>query len=63
METLSEMRFTTQASPLVTSWEVERLKTQLGEAARGRRFLLQGGACAESFDHCQAQVITSYNFV
>ena len=36
--------------PLVTSWEVERLKEQLAEAARGRRFLLQGGACAESFE-------------
>lgn len=43
--------------PLVTSWEVERLKTQLGEAARGQRFLLQGGACAESFDGCRADVI------
>jgi 3-deoxy-7-phosphoheptulonate synthase len=43
--------------PLVTSWEVERLKTQLGEAALGHRFLLQGGACAESFRQCDAGVI------
>jgi 3-deoxy-7-phosphoheptulonate synthase len=48
-----------QLPPLVTSWEVERLKQQLGEAAVGRRFLLQGGACAESFDHCRADVITN----
>lgn len=45
--------------PLVTSWEVERLKTQLGEAAAGRRFLLQGGACAESFAQCRSDVITN----
>ncbi len=38
--------------PLVTSWEVERLRSQLAEAALGKRFLLQGGACAERFDQC-----------
>ena len=35
--------------PLVTSWEVENLKSQLAEAGRGERFLLQGGDCCESF--------------
>jgi 3-deoxy-7-phosphoheptulonate synthase len=45
--------------PLVTSWEVERLKSQLAEAAEGRRFMLQGGACAERFDQCSAEVITN----
>jgi 3-deoxy-7-phosphoheptulonate synthase len=45
--------------PLVTSWEVERLKGQLAEAAAGKRFLLQGGACAESFDDCQPDNITN----
>jgi 3-deoxy-7-phosphoheptulonate synthase len=45
--------------PLVTSWEVEGLKTQLAEAQRGERFLLQGGDCAESFDDCTAAEITS----
>jgi 3-deoxy-7-phosphoheptulonate synthase len=45
--------------PLVTSWEVERLKGQLADAAAGRRFLLQGGACNESFDDCRAEVITN----
>ncbi len=44
--------------PLVTSWEIERLKSQLAEAARGERFLLQGGDCAESFDDCTSQAIT-----
>ena len=45
--------------PLVTSWEVERLKSQLAEAAAGKRFLLQGGACAERFDQCSAETITN----
>jgi len=45
--------------PLVTSWEVERLRTQLAEAAAGKRFLLQGGACAERFDQCSADIITN----
>jgi 3-deoxy-7-phosphoheptulonate synthase len=45
--------------PLVTSWEVERLKEQLAEVAQGRRFMLQGGACAERFDQCTADIITN----
>ncbi|HEX3552554.1 MAG TPA: 3-deoxy-7-phosphoheptulonate synthase class II [Thermoanaerobaculia bacterium] len=45
--------------PLVTSWEIERLKGQLAEAARGERFLLQGGDCAESFEECTSPAITS----
>src|SRR5438477_4298818 len=45
--------------PLVTSWEVENLKKQLAEAAQGRRFLLQGGDCAEQFDECTADIITN----
>jgi 3-deoxy-7-phosphoheptulonate synthase len=54
----SVVRRLSKLPPLVTSWEVERLKRQLGEAAVGQRFLLQGGACAESFDHCQPDIIT-----
>src|SRR5436305_3836343 len=45
--------------PLVTAWEIERLKSQLAEAARGERFLLQGGDCAESFEECTSPAITS----
>ncbi len=48
-----------QLPPLVTSWEVESLKRQLADAARGERFLLQGGDCAESFDECESTVIAS----
>lgn len=43
--------------PIVTSWEVEKLKKQLAEAGRGERFLLQGGDCAERFGDCQAKLI------
>ncbi len=45
--------------PLVTSWEIETLKTRLGEAARGERFLLQGGDCAERFADCVPDAITN----
>ncbi|MBZ5727179.1 MAG: 3-deoxy-7-phosphoheptulonate synthase [Acidobacteriia bacterium] len=45
--------------PLVTSWEVLGLKSQLAEAARGERFLLQGGDCAESFAACDAATIAN----
>ncbi|MEN6606484.1 MAG: 3-deoxy-7-phosphoheptulonate synthase, partial [Bryobacteraceae bacterium] len=38
--------------PLVTEGEIDALKAQLAEAAAGRRFLLQGGDCAERFDDC-----------
>lgn len=46
-----------QRPPLVTSWEVERLKTQLALAAQGDAFLLQGGDCSESFHACRADPI------
>ncbi|MBT8484962.1 MAG: 3-deoxy-7-phosphoheptulonate synthase class II [Phycisphaerales bacterium] len=45
--------------PLVTSWEIQTLKTQLADAAAGRRFLLQGGDCAERFDECESAAIAS----
>ena len=45
--------------PLVTSWEVESLRSQLAEAEQGRRFLLQGGDCAEMFDECRSDAIAS----
>jgi 3-deoxy-7-phosphoheptulonate synthase len=43
--------------PLVTSWEIETLKSQLAEAQRGERFLLQGGDCCERFDDCRPEPI------
>ncbi|MEM9293112.1 MAG: 3-deoxy-7-phosphoheptulonate synthase class II [Acidobacteriota bacterium] len=53
---LGELR---EMPPLVTSWEVESLKEQLAEAAEGKRFLLQGGDCAEVFSECQSGVIAN----
>jgi 3-deoxy-7-phosphoheptulonate synthase len=45
--------------PLVTSWEVIALRKQIAEAQEGRRFLLQGGDCAESFDDCSSALISN----
>ncbi|WP_371055437.1 class II 3-deoxy-7-phosphoheptulonate synthase [Rhodosalinus sp. K401] len=43
--------------PLVFAGEARRLKAQLGAAARGEAFLLQGGDCAESFEQFSADLI------
>ncbi|NCM96023.1 MAG: 3-deoxy-7-phosphoheptulonate synthase class II [Rhodobacterales bacterium] len=43
--------------PLVFAGEARRLKSQLGLAAEGRAFLLQGGDCAESFAEFSADNI------
>lgn len=48
-----------QLPPLVTSWEIERLKSQLDEAQRGERFVLQGGDCAESIEECRPETIAA----
>ncbi|HLM53530.1 MAG TPA: 3-deoxy-7-phosphoheptulonate synthase, partial [Pseudoxanthomonas sp.] len=53
---LAELR---QLPPLVTSWEIFALKKQLAEAQEGRRFLLQGGDCAESFSDCESGLISN----
>ena len=45
--------------PLVTSWEVLTLKSLLAEAQQGKRFLLQGGDCAETFADCNNEVIAN----
>ncbi len=43
--------------PLVSSGEVENLKKQVAEAAAGKRFILQGGDCAERFADCTPDAI------
>jgi len=43
--------------PVVVSWEVDQLKSELAAAQRGERFLLQGGDCAEGFSDCESAVI------
>ncbi len=45
--------------PLVTSWEIERLREQIAEAQLGHRFVLQGGDCAETLADCTRDIITS----
>ncbi len=45
--------------PLVTSWEILSLREQIAEAQAGKRFLLQGGDCAESFQECKPSLITN----
>ncbi|WP_425472201.1 class II 3-deoxy-7-phosphoheptulonate synthase [Thermomonas fusca] len=45
--------------PLVTSREILALKQQLAEAQEGKRFLLQGGDCAETFAECSSDVISN----
>ena len=48
-----------QLPPLVTSWEVERLKALLAQAQRGEAFLLQGGDCCEQFADCRSEAIVA----
>ncbi|MFT4197247.1 MAG: 3-deoxy-7-phosphoheptulonate synthase class II [Pseudoxanthomonas sp.] len=55
-QALAELR---RLPPLVTSWEILALKRQLAEAQEGRRFLLQGGDCAESFSDCESGLISN----
>ena len=45
--------------PLVTSWEIEELKSLIAEAQEGKRFLLQGGDCAETLDDCEPEQIAA----
>lgn len=49
----------TQLPPLVTSWEIEKLREQIAQAQRGERFILQGGDCAEMIDLCRSDLITN----
>jgi len=55
-EVLADLR---QLPPLVTSWEILRLRSQLAEAAKGERFVLQGGDCAERLIDCRPARITN----
>ncbi len=45
--------------PLVTSWEISRLKRLLAEAQQGQRFLVQGGDCAETLADCRSPIIAA----
>lgn len=55
---LEEVLRTLGKLPQIVTWgEIERLKAQFGEAARGERFVLQGGDCAERFIDCTPHAI------
>jgi len=45
--------------PLVTSYEIERLKSEIAQAQAGERFILQGGDCAETLADCRPEIITA----
>lgn len=45
--------------PLVFPGEIERLRARLADAACGRSFVLQGGDCAESFEHFSTDSIAA----
>ncbi len=45
--------------PLVTSWEIEKLRAHIGEAQSGDRFILQGGDCAETLSECRPELIAN----
>ena len=45
--------------PLVTSWGIERLRDLLADAAEGKRFVLQGGDCAETLADCKPDLLTA----
>ena len=43
--------------PLVSVQEIDRLQVQLSQVVQGKRFLLQGGDCAETFRDCNPILI------
>lgn len=46
-----------QLPGLVSAAEIETLKQNIADAGAGRRFILQGGDCAERFQDCREDVI------
>ncbi|MEN7343175.1 MAG: 3-deoxy-7-phosphoheptulonate synthase class II [Pseudomonadota bacterium] len=45
--------------PLVTSWEVDKLRDRIAAAQRGEAFVLQGGDCAETFNDCTSENVVA----
>ena len=48
-----------QLPPLVSSWEILALKQEIADAQLGKKFLLQGGDCAENFSDCSSPTIAN----
>lgn len=53
----SVIRHLGELPPLVTAWEIDKLRGQMADVANGNAFLLQGGDCSESFHDCNANTI------
>jgi 3-deoxy-7-phosphoheptulonate synthase len=54
----SAVRRLSALPPIVTSWEIERLRSLIEEAQQGKRFWLQGGDCAETLSDCRPDIVT-----
>ena len=48
-----------QLPPLVSSFEILALKQEIADAQAGKKFLLQGGDCAENFADCTSPTIAN----
>lgn len=48
-----------QLPPLVTSGEIEKLRDEIASAQIGKRFILQGGDCAEMLSECSSAPIAN----
>lgn len=48
-----------QRPALVSAGKILQLKTLIAQAQDGQGFILQGGDCAESFDHCSRETTAS----
>ncbi len=57
LELSDALKTLAQLPPLVTAWEIDRLRGQFAAAAEGNAFVLQGGDCSESFDNCNSGTI------
>ncbi len=55
-EAVSELK---KLPPIVTSWEVDKLREHIASAQKGEVFVLQGGDCAESFSDCTSESIVA----
>lgn len=53
----SQLSMISRLPPLIHPNEIVTLKSQLAECAAGKRFLLQGGDCSESFADCRSPPI------
>ena len=48
-----------RSPPIVTPYEIMKLRKNLRDVALGKAFLLHGGDCAELFDYCEQSAIES----